>query len=51
MEILLKECRKVKYIHTSTSGIENPEIRLVIELVEQGVASKHLQAIYERIKQ
>lgn len=51
MEILLKECRKVKYILTSSSGIENPEIRLVIELVEQGVASKHLQAIYERIKQ
>lgn len=50
MEILIKDCRKIKYMLTSSLGTVNPEIQLVIDLIEQGATSKQLQAIYERIK-
>lgn len=50
MEILHKKCRKANYMLNSSLGIENSEIRLVIELIEQGADSKTLKSIYNRIE-
>lgn len=45
----LRKCRAVNYCLVSPSGKVNPQIQLVIDLIDQGVTSNRLKNIYDRI--
>lgn len=45
MEHLWKSCRRVKFLLKSSDGNENPQIRLVLDLINQNIDSKQIKAI------
>lgn len=45
MEHLWKSCRRVKFLLKSSDDNENPQIRLVLDLINQNIDSKQIKAI------